>query len=451
MLFRVKPTIQPTAKQHIAWTYLRDKQTKVLLYGGAAGGGKSWLGCEWQMTNCYFYPGSRWFIGREELKRLRESTLVTFFKVLKHHNIPQSDWKYNGQDHYLELYNGSRIVLLDLKYLPSDPLYERYGSLEFTGGWIEEGGEVHEGAKETLLSRIGRHLNKELGLMGKLLVTGNPKKNWMYQDIYLPWKRGELPDDIALVQALVTDNDYIDEAYIENLKALKDPVKKQRLLHGNWEYDDDPNTLCNYDSIVDLFTNDQIEEKRGQKYMTADIATYGADRFVVMVWNGFVVVDMLVMDKTGGKTIIDEINRLRKKHGIPQSKIVFDNDGVGGFIGGKHGFLKNAKSFNNGARPLNYKGNEEKYENLKTQCAYHLAEAINAGQIYLKGVQSKYKEQIIQELEQLKSRDIDNDRVMRMIKKEEIKKNIGRSPDFLDAILMRMYFELDTGKLPPML
>jgi hypothetical protein len=429
---------------------LRDKTTKLLLYGGAAGGGKSWLGCEWEMTNCYFYPESRWFIGREELKRLRESTLVTFYKVLKHHGIPQKHWKYNGQDHYLELYNGSRIILLDLKYLPSDPLYERYGSLEFTGGWIEEGGEVDEGAKETLLSRIGRHMNQEYDLIGKMLVTGNPKKNWMYRDIYLPWKRGELNKETALVKALVTDNDYIDEGYIENLRSLKDEVKRQRLLFGNWEYDDDPNALCEYDSIIDLFTNDHVKEMKSKRYITADIATYGSDKFVLIAWSGFVVIEILSFEKSGGKKIIDEINKFRQKHRVPQSKVIYDSDGVGGFIGGDQGFLSGAKSFVNGARPMSYKGDEEKYENLRTQCAYHLAEKINKAEIYIKNA-GQYREQIIQELEQLKSRDIDDDRKVKMIKKADIKTNIGRSPDFLDALLMRMYFELDHKKLPQML
>lgn len=41
-----------------------------------------------------------------------------------------------GKDNFIELGNGSRIDLLDLQYQPRDPLYERFGSLEYTGGWI---------------------------------------------------------------------------------------------------------------------------------------------------------------------------------------------------------------------------------------------------------------------------------------------------------------------------
>ena len=167
-------------KQDQALRILTDNEHVELLYGGAAGGAKSWTGAAWLMFSCLAYPGSKWFCGRESLKRITQSTLITFTKVASAYGIERDiHYKYNGQLNYLEFYNGSRIDMLDLRYIPSDPLYERYGSIEYTGGWIEEGGEVNFGAYDTLKTRIGRHMNDLYGLLRKVLITCNPKKNWM--------------------------------------------------------------------------------------------------------------------------------------------------------------------------------------------------------------------------------------------------------------------------------
>ena len=166
------PTIKPTYKQHLAWEAL--KKYAYIFFGGGAGGGKSWWLCETRLVNCYFYPGYKSFIARAELKRLMESTYITWCKVCQFHNIPKTDWKLNGQYNYIEFFNGSRIDLLDVKYLPSDPLYERFGSLEYTDGAIEECGEIHFMAFDVLKTRIGRHLNKEFNISATIALTGNP-------------------------------------------------------------------------------------------------------------------------------------------------------------------------------------------------------------------------------------------------------------------------------------
>ena len=40
-------TLKPLPRQHDAYKRLLDDVTRFILYGGAAGGGKSWLGNEW--------------------------------------------------------------------------------------------------------------------------------------------------------------------------------------------------------------------------------------------------------------------------------------------------------------------------------------------------------------------------------------------------------------------
>lgn len=419
-------------KQEQALRILTDTTTVEFLYGGAAGGAKSWTGCAWLLFSCLAYPGTKWFIGREELKRLRESTLITFFKVAKKYGAKKEvDFKYKTTDHYIEFANGSRIDLLDLRYLPTDPLYERYGSVEYTGGWIEEGGEINFGAYDTLKSRIGRHMNDNFKLLRKLFITCNPKKNWLYTTFYKPFKSNTLLHYQKFLPALSSDNPYQEKGYVDALLSISDKSKKERLLLGNWEYDNDPLRLMEFDAICNLWTNDFVAE--GNKYITADIAMQGSDRFVIGVWNGLRLIDIVVMDKCEGNEVEAAIKLYANLHAVPRSNITYDADGLGTFL---RGYLKGAQPFHNNAKPI---GNEN-YTNLKTQCYYRLSEIITANRMFI-GV-STHRDLIIEELEQVKRVETNDDKKLRIIDKQTVKDVLKRSPDFADMIMMRMLFEV---------
>tara|TARA_Y100000593_G_scaffold94734_1_gene195494 strand:- start:11498 stop:12841 length:1344 start_codon:yes stop_codon:yes gene_type:complete len=441
---KITPTIRPTKKQHEAYTILQDKNTKYVLFGGGAGGGKSFLGCEWLLTCCYFYPETRWFIGREELKRLKNSTFLTFYKVFNNlfssYDVTTGDFfKYNGNDNYIGFKNGSRIDLLDLKYLPSDPFYERYGSVEYTGGWIEEGGEVNFGSFDVLKTRVGRHLNDKYNVLGKILITSNPKKNWIYQTFYKPHKEGNLPSDHAFIKALVQDNKYIESRYIENLQTLKDITKKERLLYGNWEYDDDPTKLMDYDAITDMFTN----QANGQgSYLTADIARFGKDRTVLMAWEGNTVIDIKSALETSITDSAQMIEEMATKYNIPRSHVIVDEDGLGG---GVKDILR-CKGFVSNRNPVKVKGEKENYQNLKAQCYYRLAEKINNREIAVNTKDMDVRECIVEELEQIKRKDPDKDNKVNIVGKDKVKDLLGRSPDYADTLMMRMFFDVKKNR-----
>ena len=223
------------------------------------------------------------------------------------------------------------------------------------------------------------------------------------------------------------------KSYVESLQKM-DKATRERLLNGNWEYDDDPDAMLDFDAICDLWSNDYVEDE--SMYMTADVAAEGSDLFVIGVWSGFRLIDVEVLELNDGKQGRDLMHAMRKRHKIPMSNICYDADGVGSMY---RGDFKGATAFVNGATPIGkIKGKPVNYQNLKTQCAYKLAEMINDREIYISF--TKYRDEIIEELEQLKRYKNDQEGKLRILPKDEVKKVLGHSPDFLDMLIMRMLF-----------
>jgi len=431
-------------KQEQAWKKLQDKTTRFPVFGGGAGGGKSWLGCEWLLTNCYFYPNSKWFIGREELKRLMSSTYITWNKVCKHHKIPSTDWTLDGKYNVIKFFNGSSIDLLDVAYQPSDPLYERFGSLEYTGGWIDEAGETDFNAFDILKTRCGRHLNKEYGLLPKIFLTCNPNKGWLYRTVYKPFREGTLPKEYAFIQSLYQDNEHTAKEYGEQLDQITDRITRQRLKLGIWEYDDDANSMMNYNAITDLFTNTIVQNNT--KYLTADIARLGKDKTVVRLWKGLENYKTIEWGKTTLDVTEIKIKDLLVEEKIPYSQAIVDEDGVGG---GVVDHLSGIKGFVNNSTPIEtISGVKPNFQNLKTQCYYLLADKVNNHEIVIKNATEEQKTKTIEELEQVKTKDSDKDGKLKIESKDQTKEILGRSPDYADSLMMRMWFELKPQSTP---
>lgn len=404
-----------------------------IAYGGSKGSAKSFTGCSLIFGDAFLYPETHYFIARKKLNDLRKFTIPSIHEVFGIWGIGSKYYNFNAQDSVYTLYNKSKVYLLEAKYMPSDPLFYRLGSMQMTRGWIEEAGEFPEAAKNNLMASIGRWKNDVYNLSPKLLQTCNPSKNYLYKEYYKKNKEGRLESWKRFIQALPTDNKMLTKEYLENLNRTLNANEKERLLYGNWEYDDDPTTLCNYDNILNLFTND-FPNLKGEKYITCDVARLGSDKIVVGLWDGW-----RVKIYTFNKKIITEsyefIDKLRKEHNIPVNKILCDEDGVGG---GLVDMLK-CKGFVNNSRAL--KG--ENYDNLQAQCAFMLAEKINSNGMFIQANDSKEQEDIVEELEQLKQKNMDVDMKKGIIGKDKVKELIGRSPDYRDMLLMRMWFELN--------
>lgn len=440
--------VKPTVKQYQAWVALNDPEIKEIHFGGGAGGGKSWLGCESRIARAYAYPGYKSFIGRNELTRLMASSFVTFTKVCKFHKIPSSDWKLNGKYNYIEFRNGSRIDLLDLSFKPSDPMYERLGSLEYTDGWLEEAGEIPFMAVDILKSRVGRHKNEEFGLQPDTLYTYNPNKGWVYK-VYKNWKEGKLPKDVVFIQSLYGDNPHTAKIYGEQLNRITNQAMRQRLKDGDFDYDDSQDSLVDFEALTDTFSN-TIDS--GHHYMTVDVARLGKDRSVFTFWDGLNMVGVKTFNKQSIDVTVQKIKDYAAQERIPYSNIIIDEDGVGGGVVdnlfGVKGFTANSRAIatqsqiqDRTLRVEHLLTNTPVYANLKAQCGWKLAELINERKIAFKV--PDYRDAIIEEISSLlRDNDVDGEGKKRLRKKEEVKMELGRSPDIADAILMRAYFEV---------
>ena len=428
-------TFKPLKKQYIALEYLNDKTTQQVLYGGSAGSGKSYFGCAWIIMSCLRYPGARYLIGRSKLGQLRSTTMKTFTDICKEWGLQREvHYTWNGQSNEIHFYNGSEVILKDLYHYPSDKDFDSLGSLEITGCFIDEASQIVEKARDVITSRL-RYKLDEFGIIGKVLMTCNPSKNFLYRDFYQPHLKGELDPYKQFIPALPTDNPNLPESYIETLRNM-DKTSRERLLFGNWEFDDDPSTLIEYGQITSMFTNYHIQQSAtDQKYITADIAAGGPDSTVILVWQGLKIIEMNEnkLDLVQSAKVIKD---LQIKHGIQLRNIIIDGNGVGLATIAQ---LKGSVSFLNNGKPLN----GENYNHLKSQCYFILAEHINAGAIWFAAnVNEEKKQRIIDELGQVKRNDIDSDGKRKVVDKATMKEHLGHSPDFADALMMRMWYQL---------
>lgn len=256
----------------------------------------------------------------------------------------------------------------------------------------------------------------------------------------------ELVKSVTFIGGSVYENAellQVNPGYLGNLNAQSEELKAQ-LLDGNWKHKPNKADLYEYNLFRDMFTNKHVKPA-ALKHITADIALKGSDRFVIYVWAGKVLVDLQVMDYSDGGQVVQALQRMQLLHNVPASRLLFDNDGVGGFV---DGFIKGAREFKNGAAPVR----KENYTNLKSQCFFRSAEAIERAEYYIPEEVAErmvtktetLRQRLLSERKAIKRAKPDNDGKLGVIPKAEMKAFLGgESPDFMDAFAMREFFELN--------
>lgn len=412
-----------TSKQYTAITYLLDNKTTEILYGGSAGSGKTTLGVAFIIMSALKYPGTRYAIARSRLSVLKNTTIKTFIDMAKEWNIEHLI-DYNLFLNNIKFKNGSEILLLDLFLYPSDADFNRLGSLELTAVLIDEAAEISERAYTILKTRIRYKLN-EYNLIPKVFIVSNPARGWLYEKFYKANRDNVLEQGRVFIQALPTDNPHLPSSYLEVLKSLPS-IDRKRLYEGQWEFTSTDYDLFEIDKLYETFNKELLS---GENYITADIASTGGDKTVIVVWDGFTAIKIDKYSQIDTNEIVKKIRKRMIDFGVPIKNVIVDAIGVG------VGVADNLKCqrFIAGSRVFN----DEPFLNLKSQVYFKFAEMVNSGQVSIK---SEAVDEIIDELSFHKRYKPEADGKFRVTPKDLVKRSISRSPDTSDALVMRMYW-----------
>lgn len=219
------------------WLDSVNSQVERVLYGGAAGGGKTVFGVGWQIDRRIKYPKSKGIIGRKHLTDLKKSTLESFDQIMFEHIKPLGySHKLNGQLNIVEISNGSRIYLADTAESPNDPMFERFGGWFVSDAFIDEAGESPKMAIETIYSRCRFELVND---KPAILLCSNPSIGWL-KETWIKDKKQKpviLPKEWAYVRATLDDNP--DQKFRDRYKKTLSQLSKSqrdRLLYGDWDY-----------------------------------------------------------------------------------------------------------------------------------------------------------------------------------------------------------------------
>jgi hypothetical protein len=194
--------------------------THEVLLSGAVGSAKSLLLAHLIATHCITYPGAHVGVGRRVYKDLRD----TLIEIIRQH-VDQLPVAYHGVTGKFTFANQSVVR----PFSWADRHYKKFRSHEFSMFVIEEltENDDQEFYRE-LSARVGRlrHVPEKL-----IVAATNPDdpEHWAYRHWFV-----EQSPRRHVYLSQTSDNPYLPESYIDQLKEQMDPRMARRMIYGEW-------------------------------------------------------------------------------------------------------------------------------------------------------------------------------------------------------------------------
>ena len=230
----------PTERQK-AFHEESKKKIDAILYGGAAGGGKSCafiMDAIWHAAN---YPGIKIGCFRRSYPELEESFLA---ELAKRNYARELGAKWNSTNKVLKFPNGS---LINFSYAENLVDASRILGGEYQAFYIDEASLMLPAVIQHIEERL-RSGNKLIPVIGLRLATnpGGVGHKYLKDRFINPTKRGTivhhepvgdrgLTRSVAFIPAKATDNPYLNESYDAILDSIPDPARRAAMRDGDWD------------------------------------------------------------------------------------------------------------------------------------------------------------------------------------------------------------------------
>jgi hypothetical protein len=250
--FKRRAALEKPKTRDIRVTYKQGMfincDAKLVLFGGAAGGGKSYA----QLIDAFVcadrYPGIRQLILRESFPELRRSLISKSFDL-----FPPDMFQWNENDMTWYHIKGG---IIEFGYLDSDDRVSIYKSAEYDIIRFDEATEFSEYRLKYMQSRLrgANNFPKQIKMtsnpdgpghkyLKKLFKVGvnEPCKTFTEYIGRDPFTGEEKYETRCYIPSLVWENTFLmedDPEYITNLMKLPEKEKKA-LLEGSWDLNED--------------------------------------------------------------------------------------------------------------------------------------------------------------------------------------------------------------------
>ena len=427
-----------TPKQTQALEIIDDPKVKEIMYGGAKGGGKSVFFVMWAFLQCqklielFGIPQEPdtilpvGFLGRKRGVDFTKTTLETWKKM-----IPAKLYKIRPLDK--EIIIDGRVKMF-YGGMDDENSVNKMNSAEFAFVAVDQAEEMNRDDLGLLKGTLRLRRNGRVPKY-KVLLTANPAPCFLkYDYIDNPPEDGSK----VFIQALPTDNPFLDDEYIKTLyDAFKHrPELIRAYVHGSWDDIESLDILIKQswvNSCIDLET----KEPRKARVTSADVARYGHDETVIYNLEDNKIEGSRIYGMKDAVYTASQIILMANRN--DSDIISIDADGFGGGVCDiVRKMLKDAKGGGTRRKIMEIHSGkkahkEDKFTNMKTEMWFYAADLFAEGKVSI-----PHDDILINDLTAVKYQTVPNGR-FQVEPKKDVRRRISRSPDRADALIYGLW------------